>query len=239
MLKIVPEIQDELNSKWLPPKVFKNALSPSDLAWLLNDEENNHCKKVLPGRVFGLDTSKAFSYLQDRINGILDYPFKVTGGNYFRTNVPYRLHADTGIDEHAKLYRIIVFPLQFKYDNNYHEEFNSLTIMDQRWYHQAAFFMKGNEDQFAVKKQEYNQPVSDYTEIINKSPYPFPIDLYDSQFNHISYANFEGMSELLRVPWVPGHIITFDRSHIHTTTNFFKANITQKIGLTFFTEYSS
>lgn len=239
MLEILPEIQKELNLQWQPPKIYKSLLSSTDLAWLLNDEENNPNKKILPGRVFGLDTSKAFSYLKDKINSILDYPFKVTGGNYFRTNVPYRLHADTGIDEHAKLYRIIVFPLQFKFENDYHEEFNSLAIMNQRWYHQAAFFMKGNEDQFAVKKQEYNQPVSDYSEMIGKSSEPFPIEIYDNYYNHISYTNFEGMSELLRVPWVPGDVITFDRSNIHTTTNFFKANITQKIGLTFFTEYSS
>lgn len=111
MLQINPEIVEILKQRWEPPKVFENVLSADDIAFLLDQEENNPQKKTLPFRVFGLNTGASFQRLKNKLDSILVHPYKVTGGNFFRTEVPYRLHADTGIDEFAKLYRIVVFPL--------------------------------------------------------------------------------------------------------------------------------
>ena len=239
MLQIRPELQAVLKDRWEPPEVFENVLNQEDIAFLLEQEENNTNKKVIPFRVFGLDTEACREYLRPKLQHILKYPYKITGGNFFKTEVPYRLHADTGIDESCALYRIVVFPLFLDTgDDEYLEEFNNLTIMDQRWYNQAAFFMKGEEDKFDVKKQEYNQPVSDYGLADGLSDRQFPKDRFDQMYNHITYKNFEGMSELFTAPWKIGNAISFDRSHIHTATNFLKSNVKTKIGLTFFTEYS-
>ena len=238
MLQIRPELQAILKDRWEPPKVFENVLNDSDLEFLLDQELNNKNQKVLPHRLFGLDTSASQEYLKEKLATILKYPFKVTGGNFFRTEIPYRLHADTGIDELAKLYRIVVFPLQIVTNGQeYREEFNSLTIMNQRWYNQAAFFMKGEEDKFDVKKAEYNQPVSDYSLATDIASSPFPLDTFNLKFDHLQYKNFDGFSELFCAPWRVGNAITFDRSNIHTASNFIKANVKTKIGLTFFTEY--
>jgi hypothetical protein len=239
MLQINPEIVEILKQRWEPPKVFENVLSADDIAFLLDQEENNPQKKTLPFRVFGLNTEASFQRLKNKLDSILVHPYKVTGGNFFRTEVPYRLHADTGIDEFAKLYRIVVFPLFLDTGADpYLEEFNNLTIMNQRWYNQAAFFMKGEEDKFDVKKAEYNQPVNDYSIATNITTEAFPKETFDRLFNHLVYKNFEGFSELVTVPWRIGNAITFDRSNIHTASNFLKANVKMKIGLTFFTEYA-
>ena len=238
MLHIRPDLQAVLKDRWEPPKVYENILDQNDIDFLLDKEINNPNKKTLPYRVFGLDTAACQEYLRPKLQEILKHPYKITGGNFFRTEVPYRLHADTGIDENCALYRIVVFPLYFDTGPDpLIEEFNCLTIMDQRWYNQAAFFMKGEEEKFEARK-EYNSPVGDYSPAMNLSNVPFPVDRFNHMYDHLVYKNFEGMSELFTAEWRVGNAITFDRSHIHTTTNFFKSNVKLKVGLTFFTEYA-
>jgi hypothetical protein len=234
--------------KWTPPVLFEDVLSDEIIEKLLYLEEHNSNKITYPGRSFGLDTSAAFNILKNV--GIislylLDHPFKLSGGNFFRTEVPYRLHADTGTEPSTiqNLYRIIVIPLAFTIipGKEYYPEFNRLSIMNQRWYDRAAFFMKG-EPEFEIEKKqkEYNQPVTDYSNVFNIRQTPFPIERHEELYGHIKYENFEGMSELFVSRWKPKDIISFDRSNIHTSTNFKnKANVIQKIGLTFFTEYES
>lgn len=239
MLALREDLKLKLKERWAPPEVFENVLSVDDIEYLLNEELTNDNKRLLPKRVFGLNTTQSQRYLHSKLQSILKFPFKITGGNFFRTSVPYMLHADTGIDENCALYRIVVFPLSITCNENtqYDEHFNSLTIMDQRWYHQAAFFMKGEEHRFDVKKKEYNQPVNDYSLIDGYVNTPFSKERFDDIFSHLNYDSFEGMSELFTAPWRIGDAITFDRSNIHTASNFLKANVCEKIGLTFFTEY--
>src|SRR5574343_559794 len=104
MISIRPDIVAELKARWEPPAVFENVIDSNDIAFLLNQEENNLNKRILPKRVFGLDTKVCQEYLGSKLKSILKYPFKITGGNFFRTEVPYLLHADTGIDENCALY---------------------------------------------------------------------------------------------------------------------------------------
>lgn len=240
MISIRSDLKEVLKSRWEEPKVFENVLNQNDINFLLSQEANNQNQRILTKRVFGLDTQKCQAYLDGKLKQILKYPFKITGGNFFRTEVPYMLHADTGIDENCALYRIVVFPLLIEVEDGkeYDEHFNSLTIMHQRWYNQAAFFMKGEEHKFDVKKQEYNQPVNDYSIADGITDIPFSRERFDDIFSHLNYKSFEGMSELFTAPWRIGNAITFDRSNIHTASNFLKANVKSKIGLTFFTEYA-
>ena len=240
MISIRPDLVSELINRWEPPKVFENVIDSNDIAFLLDQEANNKNQRILPKRIFGLDTKACQDYLDSKLKSILKYPFKITGGNFFKTEVPYLLHADTGIDENCALYRIVVFPLYIETQEGmeYDEHFNSLTIMNQRWYHQAAFFMKGEEHKFEAKKTEYNQPVSDYSTVYGASSDTFDKARYDDIFSHLNYNSFTGMSELFTAPWRIGNAITFDRSNIHTASNFLKANVKTKIGLTFFTEYA-
>lgn len=239
MLRIRPDLQERLKERWEAPQVFENVVDQKDLDFLLNEEKNNQSVRILTKRVFGLDTLACQRYLDPVLKKVLKYPFKITGGNFFRTEIPYMLHADTGIDVNCALYRIVVFPLYLETfeGTKYHEEFNGLSIMHQRWYNQAAFFMKGEEHRFDVKKQEYNQPVNDYSIADGITDVPFDRERYEAVFSHLNYKSFEGMSELAYAPWRIGNAITFDRSNIHTATNFIKANVKMKIGLTFFTEY--
>ena len=97
--------------------------------------------------------------------------------------------------------------------------------------------MKGEEAKFEAKKGEYNQPISNYSLAYGLSHSAFPVKRFNELFDHLSYSNFNGFSELFTAPWKIGNAITFDRSNIHAATNFLKANVKTKVGLTFFTEY--
>ena len=238
MISINESVKKSLIERFQPPKVFENVIDLNDLDFLLKQEEENSQKKVVSTkRVFGLNTTAATDYLRPLLDKILEYPYKITGGNFFRTQVPYRLHADSGIDEQIKLYRIVVVPLQLELDGDYREEFNCLTVTNQRWFHQAAFFMKGEEEKFDVKKLEYNQPINQYDLIYNLGD-SLPRERFSSFYDHLVYENFDGINEQSVIPWRVGNIITFDRSNIHTATNFHKANVKTKIGLSIFTEYA-
>ena len=239
MISIKKEIVEILKQRWEPPKVFENAISEKDVEFLLNDEELNQNKRILPLRVFGLDTTRAQKYLKPVLDSILTYPYKVTGGNYFRTEIPYRIHADTGLNDDAKLYRIVVFPLYVNTDGKpYLEENNSLAVLNQRWFNQAAFFMKGEEEKFKLRQNEYNIPTNEYHLADGLTENPFPKEIFEKDFNHLAYSNFDGFSILSSSVWRIGNAITFDRSNIHVASNFFNANVKMKIGLTFFTEYA-
>ena len=111
MLALREDLKLKLKERWAPPEVFENVLSVDDIEYLLNEELTNDNKRLLPKRVFGLNTTQSQRYLHSKLQSILKFPFKITGGNFFRTSVPYMLHADTGIEENCALYRIFVFPL--------------------------------------------------------------------------------------------------------------------------------
>lgn len=242
MISIRSDLQAKLQERWAPPEVFKNFLSPDDIRFLLADELYNSEKQSFYGRVFGCNTYNALTYLKPKLDAILKYPYKVTGGNYFRTERPYMLHADTGISADSALYRIIVLPLAlgFKSTEASHiQEYNTLAIMNQRWYNQAAFFMRGYADDIVDKKKsEYNIPIVDYSGVYNISNNNFSQDVYNFYFDHLLYENFYGMSIAENLEWVPGDALTFDRSNLHAGSNFDKANVSYKIGLTFFLEYA-
>jgi len=241
MISLKPEIRDSLIPRFQPPKVAQGYLGKSDLVYLSTLEDSNPNKKVVSkSRVFGLDLSRATSFLMPILKTLFNgQSFKITGGNFFRTNVPYRLHADTGIDENAKPFRIVVIPISFELNDPklpYLPEYNALMISNQRWFHQAAFFMKGEEEKFPLKSQEYNQPVNQYELIYNRQE-TISRECHAHLFDHLIYDNFEGIDVHSVLSWKPGDILTFDRTSIHTATNFHKANVKTKIALSIFTEY--
>lgn len=169
MISIDRDIVDVLKERWEQPEVFTELISPEDIGFLLNEEANNANRKEYPDRVFGLDIRKAFSFLKPKLDTFLKYPYRVSGGNFFSTSYPYRIHADTGINNREKPYKIIVIPLDVinKHGEEVDYSKNILSVLDRRWYHQAAFFIKGNEYQ-ASKFNEYNVNIMVMSWLITK-----------------------------------------------------------------------
>lgn len=207
-------------------KCFSNILSQSIIDELVDDFYKN-CNNTYVGRRFNFNLERAKSILMPILKDILPGEWQIDSGNYFETQLPYRLHCDSGKNRDLKLYYNIVIPLKLWY-HEYDCTQNKLIITDQKWSGDAAFFVKGDQ-----ARNEYNICVTDYDQVENK------ISGIDSKLldycSHLNPNNLEGFSIKEVLDWVPGDIICFQRNSIHVTSNWKKAGVEMKLGLSLFT----
>lgn len=205
---------------------FKNILPQSLLDELINDFYKN-CNNTYIGRRFNFNLEYAKSLLIPILTNLLPGQWNIDSGNYFETKFPYRLHCDSGRDRTKKLYYNIVIPLKLWFEN-YTPELNKFIVTEQKWYGDAAFFVKGDQ-----AKNEYNICITEYDQVENK------ISGIDNNLlyycDHLNPQNIEGFSIKSIIDWVPGDIIFFPRNYIHVTSNWKKAGVDMKLGLSFFT----
>jgi hypothetical protein len=210
-------------------KRFSNLIS-LDLLNQLKEDFYKNCTNTWPGRRFYSDLTIAQNLLQPILQELLPGDWIVDGGNYFETDRPYRLHCDSGKHSPKHLYYNIVIPIEFWADQ-YNEELNKLIITDQKWYGDAAFFVKGD-----ISKNEYNICITDYDEVENLQ-LGFDKELI-AHCDHLNQQNLEGFSVKSIVSWNPGDIILFKRNFIHVTSNWKRAGVHKKLGLSLFTSYN-
>lgn len=210
-------------------RVIEGALSQELLEILIEDFYSG-VDKILPGRKFKLNTDRARELLLPIIRNYLPGQWVVDGGNYFETEVPYRLHCDSGKDTVKKLYYNIVIPLKL-WGSPVNVDLNKLIVTDQRWGGDAAFFVKGDPD----ATNEYNTCVRDYSDIGGTGE---EIDQKLLELcTHLNPQNLVGFTIKECITWTPGDIILFKRDLIHTTSNWRAAGVTKKLGLSLFTSY--
>jgi hypothetical protein len=196
----------------------------------MNDNKN---KQILPGgRVFSTDLGPVVEYLLS--TGFFDTilpatpAWKITGGNFFTTSTPYRIHADTGRDQSDLPYRILVIPLEIIGDGR-----STLHVLSQRWYGPAAFFLHGGDKQ-GYNRSEWNACVFDYKDVIDRSGSRLDSNFLKEEFPHINLRNFDDLSIMASMDWQIGDVMIFDRSHLHVTNDFRKTGIVSKSGLSLF-----
>lgn len=205
---------------------FQKVISKDLLDELICDFYKN-CNNTYIGRRFNFNLEHAKKLLVPELKNILPGDWNIDSGNYFETKLPYRLHCDSGKDRTLKLYYNIVIPLKLWHDN-YDPSLNKLIVTEQTWIGDAAFFVKGDQ-----AKNEYNICVTEYDQVGNK------ISGIDNNLlyycDHLNPKNLEGFSIKSIIDWVPGDIICFPRNYIHTTSNWKRAGVDMKLGLSFFT----
>jgi hypothetical protein len=208
---------------------FENVLNEKELKILEYDFLSNKEKISYSGRKFAVDLEYAESFLKGKLQDLIKTNFKINGGNYFETTVPYRVHCDTGKDNlENNLYNIVI-PIKLWTSEKYNSDYNKLVILNQNWYGDASFFVAGSTS----AKDEYNKCVYDYRDVENLDQ-GFDHQLLDL-CDHLDQSNLENLSIYQTVPWNPGSIIIFKRNSLHCSTNFKKANVNKKLGLSFFT----
>jgi hypothetical protein len=195
---------------------------------LIADFESG-CDHHLVGRRFNVNIERAKELLSPVIKNYLPGNWVVDGGNYFETVRPYRLHCDSGKESVKHLYYNIVVPLKL-WAENYQPELNKLIVTNQTWGGDAAFFIRGD-----IGREEYNICVTDYGSVGNLADGTDPY--LREHCGHLNPQNLEGFTVKAALPWVPGDIMIFKRELIHVTTDWHKAGVTQKLGLSLFTSY--
>lgn len=207
---------------------FENVITQTELKILEYDFLSNKNKLKYPGREFAVDLDYCKKLLNEKISNILGKNFEINGGNYFETTVPYRVHCDTGRDQLDQNYYNIVIPIKFWTNGTYNQDYNQLIILNQNWYKEASFFLAGS-----VAEDEYNKCVFDYKDVENLT------EGYDDRLvdlcDHLNKKNLQNLSIHTTIPWIPGSIIIFKRNSLHCSSNFKKAGVLKKLGLSFFT----
>jgi len=210
-------------------KLCKNVLSTDILNQLIADFATKS-NTDFEGRNFNTDIEFATDLLMPILKTFLPGEWKVDGGNYFETTLPYRMHCDSGKETNKQLYYNIVIPLKLWADN-YQPSLNKLIVTNQTWSGDAAFFVKGNKQ----ATPEYNTCVTDYSDVGNLS---IGVDPQLKELcSHLSARNLDGLTANSIVDWAPGDIILFQRNLIHSSSNWHNAGVTKKLGLSLFTSY--
>jgi len=207
-------------------KICKQVLDQQVLEFLKKDFLTN-CTHVYPGRKFNTNVSMATEALLPELKKHLPGDWIVDGGNYFDTVIPYRMHCDSGKNLNNLWYNIVI-PLQLWTATEYDRNLNKLIVTNQTWNQDAAFFVKGNQS-----TDEYNTCVTDYSTVGNLE------NGTDENLvklcSHLNPTNLEGLTVKAMFDWEPGDVIIFKRNLIHGTSNWKRAGVFKKLGLSLFT----
>lgn len=183
------------------PKVIENCFTKDEIKTLLAIEQNsNYLVNRLDGRKASLGKNGAIAernadnwnleikdIIFDKIKNVLG-DFKIAETefppHFFTVNFPTRIHADTGRDQNAQIYKQIMIPLEISPVGN-----ESHTILfKNRWYGPASFFVGKKVEAEGTNNQGHIKDVnSNFCHISNLSSF-----LETVEKNHkklISYNN--------------------------------------------------
>jgi hypothetical protein len=155
--------------------------------------------------------------------------FKVRSAHFFEVENPHVLHIDDDFD-YPNSYKAFTIPLWIESGNC---DKIKLVMFDQYYYGGPVKFFNGETE---IAETYYNKPLFDYTEVENISETGIPQPVKDALLSHLKTEWLEGLSVNSFFPWTIGSIIAFDSLRIHCSSNFRKAGINKKIGLSIFTE---
>jgi len=220
----------------LNPQIL-DPLTETQLKDLISCFENNSIMKSYPGRQFALDLVDAVDIVKDIIDNALGKDrWTVAGGNFFKTEVGYRVHADTGRDGPNNVLQTFVFPLEQEFRQGLvqvNPNRNRLLVLKQQWKGPAAFFLHGEE----TEPNEYNIVVRDYEQegVIGLENTDYLDPLLVDYCPHLNMENFRGLSVDQQFIWIPGIPMTFPRDRLHVSSAFPRYGIRSKLGLSIFT----
>lgn len=209
------------------PFQLLNIISKDDVEHLLSVFYDNEKEQKATGpEVCFLDHNdlvlkKIVAMLEDSIG-----KFNFRAVQFFKANRPHILHIDDDF-HYPNTYKAILIPLW----HNGHTDPNFF-IYNQHYYGGPAKFFKGRKVDPAV---HYNLPVTDYKEIdgIDKIGIPGPVR---EKIDHLKDEWLEGLSVKAYFPWIVTSAIVFDSLQLHSAGNFLKQGVTEKIGLSIFTQ---
>ena len=171
------KIIEEIKSLESSPKVIKNCFSNEEIETLINIENSSkYLVDRVDGRKAGLgkDGSIAEKNMENwrpEIKAILiekmreilgDFKISETEfpPHFFTVNFPTRIHADTGKDPNAQIYKQIMIPLQILPAGS-----RSHTILfKNRWYGPATFFV-GKDCEGEEKNNQGHLKAVSYTHL--------------------------------------------------------------------------
>ena len=199
----------ELFSK-LPEKVFNKKQNIRKKGWIqkYNEELDKIYFKKIKDEIgdFKMDNLKSE-------NGTDLY------GLFHESFSPLKLHADSGFDENAIIYKQIITPLT---------PVGNTVFFKKRWYGKStSFTIDKDELKFKPGKGQNDRS----NQHLGKSD--FDKIVHQKYLKHIDINNLKGMEIEFIYNWKVGETLIIDRTHIHCSSSNIQG---KKIGLTTFTK---
>lgn len=217
------------------PYIKENILSPEEIQELiaLYHQQDNKIQKNT-GPVTSDITDKFNSVpvlqrLQDRIKAEVG-ECRIYTSFFFKVNAPHVIHNDD--DKLGPIvYKAFTIPLEIEYVAE-PTGYPYLCFFDQFYLEGPAKFFRGSKINIPTY---YNTQVYEYSEVQNKSLFPFDQAVYDKHLTHLKDFWLRELSFQSAQEWKPGNAIVFDCVRLHCASNFVKQGIKSKLGLSVFT----
>ena len=194
----------------LPETVFNKKQNVRKKAWISN--YNKELDKIYFDKIkdvlgdFEMDTLKSKS--GEDYYGLFHESFS-----------PLPLHADSGFNEEAVIFKQVVTPLS---------SFGDTIVFKNRWYGRSTSFTINPEElKFKPKPGQNDRSCKHLGEE------EFDKEIHKKYLTHIDINNLKGLKVELIYKWKIGESMIMDRSHIHCASS--RINV-KKVGLTTFTK---
>ena len=140
-------------------------------------------------------------------------------GLFHESFSPLTLHADSGFNEEAVIFKQVVTPLS---------SFGDTIVFKNRWYGRSTSFTINEEELKFKPKPGQNDRSRDHL-----GSKEFDKKIHEKYLAHIDINNLKGLEIELIYKWKVGESLIMDRSHIHSSSSNIKE---KKLGLTTFTK---
>lgn len=157
-------------------------------------------------------------------------PFEVRSAHFFEVTRPHVIHIDDEF-EYPDSYKAFTIPIETLGGPC---DRAKLVMFNQYYYGGPAKFFQGESEDFM--NVHYNKTITDYNDIWYKTEDEFPDHLHIMLLNHLKKQWLQGLSIDNYFPWQIGSIIAFDSLRLHSASDFTRAGITKKLGLSIFTK---
>jgi len=204
-IKMIEELYQSL-----PMSVYNKKQNVKKKAWIQN--YNKELDKIY------------FNKIKDVLGDYkMDTLKSETGEDYFglfhESFSPLPLHADTGFDDKAIIYKQVITPLS---------PIGDTIFFKRRWYKESTTFtIDENELKFQPKPGQNNRS----REHIGEKD--FDKEMHRKYLSHIDINNLKGLEIEMIYQWKLGKTLIVDRTHIHCASSRIQ---NKKLGLTTFTK---
>ncbi len=213
------------------PKQLWDILHPRDVDALLeyyNTSNNVEQKNTGPKVLYVKEGEGVIDHILKMLRHLYGN-FSVRSAHYFDVEKPHIIHNDDSFD-YPQCYKAFVIPLYVEGNTSDKAKF---FVFDQSYYGGPAKFVNGED--VTSKPVHYNTFLTDYTNVQDQAICGLD-DLQLQYLTHLKPKWLEGLSVNRYFPWQIGSMIEFDSLNLHCSSDFNKAGITRKIGLSIFTE---
>ena len=146
-----------------------------------------------------------------------------TGKDYYglfhESFSPLPLHADSGFNEEAIIFKQVVTPLS---------SFGDTVVFKNRWYGRSTTF---TIDPKELKFKPTNEQNDRSCQHLGKEE--FDKEIHQKYLTHIDINNLKGLKVEFIYKWKIGETLIMDRTHIHSSSSRIDG---KKLGLTTFTK---